>query len=140
MKDALHFATKLNSRDIQKCNYFSVSSYDMFAFARKAVFPAPMVTGVHRLRKTWSSLLSQLVYNYGTRGEFSKGTSFTSRIQVHGEGPRNYNVQPRLVRGGVGEEVICHKKFQQSFLNQSLDPLPPPPPPSMKHLDPPLTE
>ena len=78
MKQELHFATKLNSRDIQKCNYFSVPSYDLFASARKAVFLAPMATGVHQLRKTWSSLLSQLVDNYGTREGCSKGASFTS--------------------------------------------------------------
>ena len=40
MKHALHFATKLNSRDIQKCDCFWVPSYDLFAFARKEVFPA----------------------------------------------------------------------------------------------------
>ena len=40
MKRALRFATKLNSRDIQKCNCFWVPSYDLFAFARKAVFSA----------------------------------------------------------------------------------------------------
>ena len=56
MKRALHFATKLNSRDIQKCNCFWVPSYDLFASARKAVFPAPKATGVHRLGNTWSSL------------------------------------------------------------------------------------
>ena len=78
MKQELHFATKLNSRDIQKCNCFSVPSYDLFASARKAVFLAPMATGVHQLRKTWSSLLSQLVDNYGTREGCSKGASFTS--------------------------------------------------------------
>ena len=44
MKRALHFATKLNSRDIQKCNCFWVPSYDLFASARKAVFPAPTAT------------------------------------------------------------------------------------------------
>ena len=104
MKQELHFATKLNSSDIQKCNCFSVPSYDLFTSARKAVFPAPLATGVQKLRKTWSSLLSQLVDNYGTRGGCSKGASFTSRIQVHGEGPRNYNVQPRLVGGGVGQK------------------------------------
>ena len=49
MKRALHFATKLNSGDIQKCNCFWVSSYDLFASARKAAFHAPTVTGVHRL-------------------------------------------------------------------------------------------
>ena len=38
MKHVLHFVTKLNSRDIQKCNCFWVPSYDLFAFARKAVF------------------------------------------------------------------------------------------------------
>ena len=39
MKSVLHFATKLNSRDIQKCNCFWVPSYDLFASAQKAVFP-----------------------------------------------------------------------------------------------------
>ena len=56
MKRALHFATKLNSRDIQKCNCFWVPSYDLFTSARKAVFPAPTAIGVHRLRNTWLSL------------------------------------------------------------------------------------
>ena len=46
MKCALHFATKLNSRDIQKCNCFWVPSYDLFASARKAIFPAPMETAL----------------------------------------------------------------------------------------------
>ena len=36
---------------------------------------------------------------------------------------------------GCGGEVICLKRVQQSFLNQSLDP---PPPPNQKFLDPPL--
>ena len=49
MKHALHFATKLNSGDTQKYNCFW-SSYDLFASACKAVFHAPTVTGVHRLR------------------------------------------------------------------------------------------
>lgn len=69
------------------------------------------------------SLRSQLVDNY---------VSFTSWIQVHGKGPRNYNMQPRLV--GVGAERgggrgwwgvwgrSCYKKVQQSYLNRSLDP------------------
>ena len=56
MKRALDFATKLNSRDIQKCYCFLVPSYDLFASARKTVFPAPTATVVHRLRNTWSSL------------------------------------------------------------------------------------
>ena len=43
----------------------AIFHYDLFASARKAVFPAPAATGVHRLRNTWSSLLSQLVENYG---------------------------------------------------------------------------
>ena len=49
-KRALHFATKLNSKDIQKCNCFWVPSCDLFASASKAVFPAPAATGDHRLR------------------------------------------------------------------------------------------
>ena len=56
MKRALYSASKLNSRDIQKCNFFGVPSNDLFASARKAVFPAPKATGVHRLGNTWSSL------------------------------------------------------------------------------------
>ena len=111
MKCALHFATKRNSRGIQKCISFWVLSYDLFATACKAVFPAPSVTGVHRLRNTWSSQLSQLVDNYAY---------LRSRIQIHGKGPRNYNVQPRIVG------VICHKKVQHSFPNQSLPAHPPP--------------
>ena len=93
MKHALHFANKRNSRDIFKnvikkyC--FLVPSYDLFISARKEVF---------------SSLLSELLDNYGTRGGCSKGASFTSRIQVHGKGPRNYHVQPRLVGEGIGEK------------------------------------
>ena len=31
MKRTLHFVTKLNSSDIQKCNCFWVPSYDLFA-------------------------------------------------------------------------------------------------------------
>ena len=56
MERALDSATKLNSRDIQKCNCFWVPSYDLFTSACKAVFPSPTATGVHRLRNTWSSL------------------------------------------------------------------------------------
>ena len=37
MKRALHFSTKLNSRDIKKCDCFWLPSYDLFASARKAV-------------------------------------------------------------------------------------------------------
>ena len=65
MKRAWHFSTKLNARNIKKCNCFWVPSYDLFASARKAVFLEPTATGVHRLRNTWSSLLSQLVDKYG---------------------------------------------------------------------------
>ena len=59
MKRVLYFATKLNSRDIQKCDCLCAPSYDLFVSARKAVFPASTATGFHRLRKTWSSLPSQ---------------------------------------------------------------------------------
>ena len=55
MNRALHFATKQNSRDIQKFNCFWVPSDDLFASARKAVFPEPTPTGVHRLKNTLSS-------------------------------------------------------------------------------------
>ena len=104
MKCTLHFATKLNSRDIQKCNWFWVPSCVMFAY-RKAVFPAPMATGVHRLRNKWLSLLSLLVNNYCDKQSWSHATATGGR--------------------GYGGEVICYKKVpKQSILNQSLDPLP----------------
>ena len=89
MKRALHFATKLNSKDNQKFNCFWVPSYDLFASARNA---------------------------------------------VHGRGPRNYNVQPRLVGGDVGWSNLP-QKVQQPFPNQSL---PLPLPQSKLPVDPPL--
>ena len=84
MKRALHFATKLNSRDIKKCNCFWVPSYDLFASARKAVY---------------------------------------------GKGPRNYNVQLRLVGwgvGGVGEKQFATKKFNRPFWTKVWTPHPHP--------------
>ena len=36
MKGALHFVTKVNFRDTQKCSCFWVASYDLFASALKA--------------------------------------------------------------------------------------------------------
>ena len=41
MKCALHFATKLNSRDNKKRHCFLVHSYDLFTSARKALFFLP---------------------------------------------------------------------------------------------------
>ena len=38
IKHGLHFATKLNSRDIWKCNYFGVSSYDPLPLLAKQYF------------------------------------------------------------------------------------------------------
>ena len=40
MKRALHFSTKLNSRDIKKCNGFVVPCYDLFAsvFSQSSIF------------------------------------------------------------------------------------------------------
>ena len=81
MKRALRFATKLNCRDIQVVIAFRVPSYDMFASASTAVFPAPTATGVHRLRNMWSSLLSQLVDN-GCDNSADCLFLSTSQIQV----------------------------------------------------------
>ena len=65
--------------------------------------------------------------------KFELNPFFHSVIQVHGNGPRNYNMHATATGGrGGGGEVICLKKVQQSFLNQSLDP------PNKKFLDPPL--
>ena len=116
MKQELHFATNLNSRDIKKCNCFSVPSYDLFACARSSISRA----NGHRC----SQFEKNVVVSAFSAGRQLWHKRRMSRIQVHGKRPRNYNVQPRLVRG-VRAEEICHKKFQQSFLNQSLDSPPP---------------
>ena len=52
MTRVLYVATKLNSRDIQKYDCLWVPSYDLFASALKAAFPAPTATGFHGLRNT----------------------------------------------------------------------------------------
>ena len=59
MKRALHFPTKLNSRDIQKCNILFLSTLllsvrlsSQSSISRRDV----TATGVHKLRNTWSSL------------------------------------------------------------------------------------
>jgi len=66
MKHALHFATKLNSRDFKKCDGFWVPSYDLFASALKAVFPTPAVPGVHRLKHMVISVRSNLPHKSST--------------------------------------------------------------------------
>ena len=48
MKRPLHFAMKLNPRDIKTCNCFLITSYDLFISARKAVFPPPPPHGDRR--------------------------------------------------------------------------------------------
>ena len=57
--------------------------------------------------------------------------SFTSRIQVYSMEPRNYNVQPRMVGGGVcvggeggGGNVIATKKSSTAFSEPKLGPPP----------------
>ena len=47
MKRALHFGTKL--KGYSKMYFVWVPPYDLFTSARKALFPAPTATGVHRL-------------------------------------------------------------------------------------------
>ena len=65
--------------------------------------------------------------------KFEGNPFFRPVIQVHGNRQRNYNMRATATgRRGCGGEVICLKKVQQSFLNQSLDP------PNQKFLDPPL--
>ena len=52
-------------------------------------------------------MLSQLV---------DENAFFTSRIQVHGKGPRSiYKVQPGLGGGGVGANQFATKKFNSPF-------------------------
>lgn len=78
------------------------------------------------------SLRSQLVNNY---------VSFTSWIQVHGKGPRNYNMQPRLVGGGAGGRKgdggfggeVATRKFNSPIWTEVWTP-----PLNKKFLDPPL--
>jgi len=57
------------------------------------------------LTKSVQSLLQS------TRGGCSKGASFTSRFQVHGKGPRNYNVHRHCWEGvwGCGGSNLAQK-------------------------------
>ena len=58
--------------------------------------------------------------------KFEGNPFFCPVIQVHGNRQRNnyYNMHASVTgRRGCRGEVICLKKVQQSFLNQSLDPL-----------------
>ena len=61
----MHFAAKLNSRDIKKCDCCWVPSCDLSASARKPVFSALTVTGFYRLRSSESSLPSQRLVGGG---------------------------------------------------------------------------
>ena len=92
MKRAFHFATIPGILKI-------VVVFDLFASARKAVFPAPAATRIHRWRNTWSSLLSQLVDNYGDNSAD--------------------NVQPEVVGRDVGD---VPQKSSTVLSEQSLDP------------------
>ena len=84
MKCALHFATILNSMDIQKSNF---------------VFGYPFMIR--------SPLLAKQYFQCQRRPRFTYHKKWSYLL-----------------------EVICHKKVQQSFLNQSLSPPQPPPPQS----------
>ena len=66
MKRTLHFVTKLNSSDIQKCNCFWVPSYDLFALLAKQYLPLK-----RRLAFT----------HWETRGRLSKKKFSTKKIQ-----------------------------------------------------------
>ena len=59
MKRALHFPTKLNSRDIQKCNILFLSTLllSVRLSSQSSISRGDVTaTGVHKLRNTWSSL------------------------------------------------------------------------------------
>ena len=139
MKPVLHFATKLNSSVIQKCNFLGVPSYDLF-------------TSAHRLKQyfscqwwlaftDWSSLLSQLVDNYSARGGYVPGVHLL-RVEF------KYSVR--------GQEIMmCNRNWWKGVCGRSNFPQKsstvlsepkfgppshlPPPPPNKKFLDLPLT-
>ena len=89
MKRELHFATKLNSRDIQRNLHV------------QSLLQA-QEEGVPRMRP----LRVEFMYTV------SRGQGIITCNRDWWEGV-----------WGVWREVICHRKVQQSFLNQSLDPL-----------------
>ena len=89
MKRELHFATKLNSRDIQRKLHV------------QSLLQA-QEEGVPRMRP----LRVEFMYTV------SRGQGIITCNRDWWEGV-----------WGVWREVICHRKVQQSFLNQSLDPL-----------------
>ena len=96
MRRVSYFATKLNSRDVQKFDCLWV----------------PPVISSPLLAKQYFPRLRQLAF---TDWETRSRLCLLSDWWWGGGGG-----------GWVGWKVICHKKVQQSFLNQNLDLLPSP--------------
>ena len=77
-----------------------VPSYDLFASARKEVFSRS--NGIQRGHLCFLSWLTIMAQEEDVTRVHPLQVEF--KYTVHGKGPRNYDVQPRLVGGGMGEK------------------------------------
>ena len=93
MKRGLHFATKLNSTDIQNVIVCECPPMICSPMLAKQSFPRQTATSVHRLRNTWSSLW-EVICHKGDRGAEFGTTENQSREQSGrglNAGPPDYN-------------------------------------------------
>ena len=94
-KSALHFATKLNSRDIQKCNLLFLGTLLWYlASAHKAVFPAPTATSFDILGNMWSSLWEVICHKQVQRSFLNQSMDPPPPKQKFLESPTWQGVEP----------------------------------------------
>ena len=131
MKLVLHFATKLNSSVIQKCNFFGVPSYDLF-------------TSAHRLKQYFLCQWWLAFTDWETRGPLcflSWSTIMAQEEDVPGVRPLQvefkYSIRGQEImmcncdwwKGVWGRSnLIATKKFSSPFWTKVWTPFPPPPP------------
>ena len=110
MKRALHFPTKLNSRDIQKCNILFLSTLllSVRLSSQSSISRGDVTaTGVHKLRNMWSSL-SEVIW-----------TSKSSTV-------------PSKPKFGPPPPLIKNAFVHYFHIDHNTPYLPPSPPPSQK--------
>ena len=126
MKCALHFATKLNSRDIQKCNCF----WPSLPCNQSSHISDEQLSG-HALMHLQHDLDIDEICTI-TRGGCSKGASFTSRTQIHRRG-QGITCNCDWCEGVWGRSNLPQKS-STVFPEPKFGP-PPPPTPNEKFLD-----
>ena len=102
-KCTLHFATRLNSTDVKKCNCF----WPSLACDESTHISDERLSGLALMHLHHDLDIDEICTI--TRGGCSKGASFTSSIQIHSKGPRN-NVQGDSWEGVWGRSNLPQTK------------------------------